>query len=95
MTGALLTLPLDKMLAKQLSGELAGNGEPGTVSFTKDFSSINDRTLVGEQFCAVPMEDWSINKGRLVHEGKENKNRVHLLSGGSHYRSKILYFPFP
>lgn len=67
MTGALLTLPLDKMLAKQLSGELAGNGEPGTVSFTKDFSSINDRTLVGEQFCAVPMEDWSINKGRLVH----------------------------
>lgn len=80
MAATLLALPLDKMLANQLANDLVIEEETSPVSFTKNFSAINDRTWIGEQFWAVPMEDWSIQNGRLQHAGKEKKNRVHLLT---------------
>jgi alkaline phosphatase D len=34
-----------------------------------DFNSVNDRVWVGEDFWAVPLEDWRVNNGRIEFIG--------------------------
>lgn len=40
-----------------------------TPSARYDFDSLNDRVWIGEDFWSVPLEDWSLNKGRIEFSG--------------------------
>lgn len=80
MAAALIALPLDKMLAKELATELADGDREAGAPFLKDFSTVNDRTWIGQDFWAVPMEDWEVRGGRLLFTGQEKRSRLHLLT---------------
>ena len=41
-----------------------------TPSVKYNFDSLNNRTWIGEDFWAVPLEDWRINEGRIEFRGK-------------------------
>ncbi|HSL85754.1 MAG TPA: hypothetical protein VK861_02330, partial [Bacteroidales bacterium] len=42
--------------------------QPVTVQY--DFNSVNDRIWIGEDFWAVPLEDWRIAHGRIEFTGE-------------------------
>ncbi len=42
--------------------------QPVTVRY--DFNSVNDRIWIGEDFWAVPLEDWRITQGRIEFTGE-------------------------
>jgi len=48
-------------------------------SFSAEFS-VGDRTWIGRDFWAVPMEDWQIKSGRLECTGERENMRVNLLT---------------
>ena len=50
------------------------------VSFLDGFSSLNDRVWIGENYWAIPMEDWHIKAGRLEFKGTHRYSRVNLLT---------------
>ena len=39
-------------------------------SIIYDFNSLNNRVWIGEDFWSVPLEDWSINNGRIEFTGE-------------------------
>ncbi|NSW95425.1 MAG: hypothetical protein HPY62_12025, partial [Bacteroidales bacterium] len=39
------------------------------VSARYDFNSVNDRVWIGEDFWAVPLEDWHVKQGRIEYNG--------------------------
>ena len=49
------------------------------TSFTAEFSN-SDRTWIGRDFWAVPMEDWQVQNGRLECTGEREDMRVNLLT---------------
>ncbi len=63
MAATMLALPLDKMLANQLADDLAIEGETSSVSFAKNFSAINDRTWIGENFGRFP---WKTGQYKMA-----------------------------
>ncbi len=50
----------------------------GPVRF--DFNQVNDRTWVGRDFWAVPLENWQIRNGRLESVGPGSNTYVTLLT---------------
>ena len=50
-----------------------------TTSFTGDFNT-GDRTWIGKDYWAVPMEDWQVKNGRLECTGERENMRVNLLT---------------
>jgi alkaline phosphatase D len=58
---------------------LSYKGQNGS-GFNSDFSNINDRVWIGEQYWAIPMEDWQVRKGRLEFTGADRFSRVNLLT---------------
>ena len=52
----------------------------GYISFTDNFSIQNDRVWIGEDYWAIPMEDWRINKGRVEFTGSEKNSTVEVLT---------------
>ncbi|WP_084299270.1 alkaline phosphatase D family protein [Dyadobacter tibetensis] len=49
-----------------------------TVSY--QFKKSSDRTWIGPDFWAVPMEDWQLRQGRLEFTGTKKSARLHILS---------------
>lgn len=41
------------------------------TSFQDDFSGVSDRIWIGENYWAIPMEDWRVNKGRIEFSGQK------------------------
>lgn len=50
---------------------------PGTDG---KFSGINDRIWLGEDYWAIPMEDWALKAGRIEFYGVEKNARVNMLT---------------
>lgn len=48
--------------------------------FKDNLSQTNDRVWIGEDYWAIPMEDWSVKKGRLECTGTEKFSRVNILT---------------
>ena len=48
--------------------------------FKSDFNSTNDRIWIGENFWAIPMEDWKIADGRVEGVGEIPNARVNILT---------------
>ena len=48
--------------------------------FSADFNEVNDRVWIGQDFWAIPMEDWQVNKGRIECIGERKNMRVNVLS---------------
>lgn len=69
--------PFNRLLAMKYFA----SGETGNhLNFRKQFSAITDRTWIGQDFWAVPMEDWEVRGGQLLFTGQEKKSRLHLLT---------------
>lgn len=50
-----------------------------SASMRSDLKNLNDRIWIGEDYWAIPMEDWRIKSGRIECTGKEKFSRVNLL----------------
>ena len=48
--------------------------------FIANFDNVNDRIWVGEDFWAVPLEDWQVSNSRLECVGNRAQMRVNVLS---------------
>lgn len=48
--------------------------------FKDNLSQTNDRVWIGEDYWAIPMEDWSVKKGRIECVGTEKFSRVTILT---------------
>jgi hypothetical protein len=44
------------------------------------FDEVNDRTWIGQDFWAIPLEDWQVKDGRVECRSNIPKARVHLLT---------------
>ena len=71
---ALSGFPLSLFKKNKFMGELPDTG------FKDDFSGINDRVWIGENYWAIPMEDWRVRNSRLEFVGVERFSRVNLLT---------------
>jgi alkaline phosphatase D len=49
-------------------------------NYQSNFNSTNDRTWIGQDYWAVPMEDWKVNNGRIECYGNRQNMRVNLLT---------------
>jgi hypothetical protein len=49
-------------------------------SFIDSFNEVHDRVWLGEDYWAVPLEDWQINGGRVECTGKRPNMRVNVLT---------------
>lgn len=56
------------------------SGGVNKINFQDDFAATNDRVWIGEQYWAIPMEDWQIKGGRLEFTGQQRMARVNLLT---------------
>jgi alkaline phosphatase D len=65
---------------------LAGQRHPkpfgglNQTDFQDDFAATNDRVWIGEDYWAIPMEDWQVKGGRLEFRGQQKYARVNLLT---------------
>jgi len=48
--------------------------------FSADFDKTNDRIWIGQDFWAIPLEDWRVNNGRIECVGERKDMRVNVLS---------------
>ena len=48
--------------------------------FQQDFNRINNRVWIGEEFWAVPMEDWRVQNGRIECFNDRGNSRVNILT---------------
>ena len=48
--------------------------------FRSDFNETNDRTWIGQDFWAIPLEDWEVREGRVECKSIIPQARVHLLT---------------
>ncbi len=46
-----------------------------------DFNNVNNRVWIGEEFWAVPLEDWLIENDRIEFIGSYTNSRVNVLTG--------------
>ena len=63
-----------------------------SADFASDFRDTSDRVWVGPRYWANPMEDWSINDGRLECRGGGNRNLAlltHTLTGRSAFQMTV------
>lgn len=51
-----------------------------TVNFKDDFNAVSDRVWIGENYWAIPMEDWRVNNGRVEFTGEHQNARVNILT---------------
>ncbi len=55
-------------------------GRSTLTSWKGQFGEVNDRVWIGEDYWAIPMEDWRMNGGRIEFIGKGRFSRVNLLT---------------
>ena len=48
--------------------------------FRSDFNDTHDRTWIGQDFWAIPLEDWEVREGRIECTSDIPQARVHLLT---------------
>jgi phosphodiesterase/alkaline phosphatase D-like protein len=54
--------------------------QPEQEGFQQHFDSTADRIWIGEDFWAIPMEDWQVSNGRIELLGNHPDSRVHVLT---------------
>lgn len=59
---------------------LASACQPKPEGFQQNFNATADRIWIGEDFWAIPMEDWQVNDGRIELLGNHPDSRVHVLT---------------
>ena len=64
-----------------LLGKVLSPKKAGSLHVSNDlFAGINDRVWLGENYWAVPMEDWALKEGRIEFYGVERNSRVNILN---------------
>src|SRR5690554_1283703 len=50
------------------------------VVFFDNFNQVNNRIWIGKNYWSIPLEDWSIEEGKLYLKGNVPQSRVNLLT---------------